>query len=76
MLSLLWRGVNRMLKKLFRMIAGGDRDEAEAAQKDAQRSLDTTRARTAEIAQLAGRMQQHGVINHIGERVEAAWRGV
>lgn len=66
-----------MLKKLLRKIVGGDDwAEAEAAQKDAQQSLDLARSRTAEIAQLAGRMHQHGVINHIGERVEAAWRGV
>lgn len=64
-----------MLKKLFRKIVGGDWDEAEAAQKRAEESLNTSRARTAEIAKLAGRMHQHGVVNHIGERVEAAWRG-
>lgn len=65
-----------MLRKLFRKIVRGDWAEAEAAQKEAQVSLDTARARTVEIAQLAGRMHQHGVINHIGERVEAAMRGV
>lgn len=65
-----------MLRKWFRKIVGGDWDEAEAAQKNAQESLDTARARTAEIKQLAGRMHQHGVVNHIGERVEAAMRGV
>lgn len=65
-----------MLKRLFRKIVGGDWDEAEAAQKNAQESLDTARARTVEITQLAGRMHAHGVVNHIGERVEAAWRGV
>lgn len=65
-----------MLKRLLRRIVGGDWDAAEAAQKEAQASLDTARARTAEISQLTSRMHQHGVINHIGERVEAAWRGV
>lgn len=64
-----------MWKRLLRKIVGDDWDQAEAAQKDAQESLNSARARTAEIAQLAGRMHDHGVVNHIGERVEAAWRG-
>lgn len=65
-----------MLKRLFRKIVGADWDAAEAAQKEAQASLDTARARTVEITQLTGRMHEHGVVNHIGERVEAAMRGI
>ena len=65
-----------MLKFLKRIAGLDDKAEAQAAQKSAQRSLEAARARTDEIAQLTDRMRTHGVVNHIGERVEAAWRGV
>lgn len=55
---------------------GGGKAEAEAAQEAAKLSLERAQARTEEIAKLTGRVHRHGVVNHIGERVEAAWRGV
>lgn len=61
--------------KLLHRILGG-KAEAEAAQVTAQRSLERAQSRTEEIAQLTGRVHRHGVVNHIGERVEAAWKGV
>lgn len=62
--------------KLFRKFAGrADKAQAMEAQKVAQRSLDAARARTAEIAELTGRIQEHGYVNHIGERVLAGIKG-
>lgn len=60
----------KLIQKLF-----GGKAEAEAAQVSAQKSLGRAQSRTAEIEQLTGRVHRHGVINHIGERVEAAWKG-
>lgn len=62
--------------KLFRRFAGrGDKADAVEAQKVAERSLAVAQARTAEIAELTNRIQEHGYVNHIGERVLAGIRG-
>lgn len=62
-------------KKLRTLVGAGDKAEAVQANEDAERSLVNAQARTAEIAQLVGRIQQHGYVNHIGERVMAGIRG-
>lgn len=64
-----------MWKKLRKLVGAGGKAEAVQANADAEKSLVDAQARTAEIAQLVGRIQQHGYVNHIGERVMAGIRG-
>lgn len=64
-----------MLTLLRRLLGRARRAEAVAAQRNAQHALEVAQARTPEIEALTGRIAQHGAINHIGARVEAAWRG-
>ncbi len=61
--------------KLRKLVGGGGKAEAAQANADADKSLAAAQARTAEIAQLVGRIEQHGYVNHIGERVMAGIRG-
>lgn len=64
-----------MWKKLRKLVGAGGKAEAARANAAADKSLAEAQARTAEIAQLAGRIEQHGYVNHIGERVMAGIRG-
>ena len=64
-----------MWTKLRNLVGGGGKAEAAQANADADKSLADAQARTAEIAQLVGRIEQHGYVNHIGERVLAGIRG-
>lgn len=64
-----------MWKKLRKLVGAGGKAEAEKANAAADRSLAEAQARTKEIAQLVGRIEQHGYVNHIGERVMAGIRG-
>ena len=65
-----------MLNLIRRLLGRTHKAEAIVAQQEAQAALEVAQARTPEIEALAGRIEQHGVINHIGARVEAAWRGI
>lgn len=62
-------------KKLRKLVGAGGKAEAVQANVDAEKSLADAQARTSEIAQLVGRIHQHGYVNHIGERVMAGIRG-
>ena len=64
-----------MWKKLRELVGAGDKAEASRANAAADKSLADAHARTDEIAQLVGRIQQHGYVNHIGERVLAGIKG-
>ena len=64
-----------MWKKLRELVGAGGKAEAVQANVDADKSLAEARARTAEIAKLVGRIEQHGYVNHIGERVMAGIKG-
>lgn len=64
-----------MWKKLRSLFGVGGKAEAVQANVDADKSLADAQARTVEIAQLVGRIEQHGYVNHIGERVMAGIRG-
>lgn len=59
---------------LIQRIFGG-KAEAERAQERAVLALAAARQRTPEIVSMTGRIQRHGYVNHLGERVELAWRG-
>ena len=66
-----------MTWKLIRKLVGADaKAEARAASEAADKSLESARARTAEIRQLVGRIEYHGRRNHLGERLEAAIKGL
>lgn len=62
-------------KKLRKLVGGGVKAEADRANAAADKSLADAQSRTAEIAQLVGRIQEHGYVNHIGERVLAGIKG-
>lgn len=59
-----------------RMFGRAHKTAAVDARQAAEQSLVQAKRRTAEIRTLADRIDRHAVINHIGERVEAAWRGM
>lgn len=66
-----------MTWKLLRKLVGADaKAEARAASRSAEESLKLARARTTEIKQLVGRIEYHGRRNHLGERLEAAIKGL
>jgi len=62
-------------KKLRKLVGGGVKAEADQANAAADKSLQDAQSRAAEISQLVGRIQQHGYVNHIGERVLAGIKG-
>ncbi len=71
------RGVIPMTWKILRKLAGADaKAEARAATRSAEASLERAKAQTTEIKQLVGRIEYHGRRNHLGERLEAAIKGL
>lgn len=70
-------GVNPMTWKLLRKLVGADaKAEARAAAEASEESLKRAQAQTTEIRQLVGRIEYHGRRNHLGERLEAAIKGL
>lgn len=61
--------------KLRTLVGAGGKAEAAQANVDAEKSLVDAQARTAEITQLVKRIEHHGYVNHIGERVMAGIKG-
>lgn len=58
-----------MAFRTLRKLAGADlKAEAEKANAQAQQSIISAASRSAEIEQLASRVQAHGRRNHFGER--------
>lgn len=66
-----------MTWKILRKLAGADaKAEAREATRSAEASLERAKAQTTEIKQLVGRIEYHGRRNHLGERLEAAIKGL